>query len=146
MSEDAETIGEMNGESCSRCGRANTWHPDCPTCRRIMKLQQQLTAAIARAEQAEAACVEMRGVLESLRDDLRPSEWQIVDTRHRVQVVRRMIDKALASDSGKSTADELRRLREELKALVDALADSRDEVRDAAITRATDYVYPNQED
>ena len=38
-----KSIGEDSGESCSVCGRANTWHPDCPTCIYITKLEKALS-------------------------------------------------------------------------------------------------------
>jgi hypothetical protein len=35
-----KTIGEQTGESCSGCGRANTWHPDCPVCEKLTELEK----------------------------------------------------------------------------------------------------------
>lgn len=56
--DDGKTIGEQSGESCSMCGRANTWHPDCPTCRELTLLEQRAAAAesqlAAAREQVDA--------------------------------------------------------------------------------------------
>jgi len=35
-----KTIGEETGESCSGCGRPNTWHPDCPDCEAATKKER----------------------------------------------------------------------------------------------------------
>lgn len=40
-----KTIGEKSGESCSMCGRANTWHPDCPICKYIIDLESMIQLA-----------------------------------------------------------------------------------------------------
>jgi len=41
----AKTVGEGTGETCSGCGRANTWHPECPTCMQLTKLEVKLAKA-----------------------------------------------------------------------------------------------------
>jgi len=45
-----KTIGEESGESCSMCGRANTWHPDCPICEYIIDLEVMLEKALKIVE------------------------------------------------------------------------------------------------
>lgn len=73
-----ESIGEENKENCSRCGRANTWHPDCPTCKRIDDLEQfivKLSYIAACADLKDKITKEMifRNTLEVLNiteDDL----------------------------------------------------------------------------
>jgi hypothetical protein len=43
-----KTIGENNGEICSGCGRASTWHPDCPVCARLTKLEAALNDCVGQ--------------------------------------------------------------------------------------------------
>lgn len=35
-SENTSSENTSSTKNCTRCGRANTWHPVCPTCRKIM--------------------------------------------------------------------------------------------------------------
>lgn len=45
MADDARACLEMRNviaESCSGCGRVNTWHPDCPTCRELSRLEAEV--------------------------------------------------------------------------------------------------------
>ena len=42
----AKTVGEGTGETCSGCGRANTWHPECPICHQLTKLEAKLAKAL----------------------------------------------------------------------------------------------------
>lgn len=41
----AKTVGEGTGETCSGCGRANTWHPECPICQQLTELEVKLKKA-----------------------------------------------------------------------------------------------------
>jgi len=46
MQEKNKSIGEDSGESCSVCGRVNTWHPDCPICVEIVNLKKAVREAL----------------------------------------------------------------------------------------------------
>lgn len=55
----SKSVGDGTGESCSGCGRANTWHPECPTCEKLTELETKL-------EKAREALGKIRGVSDSI--------------------------------------------------------------------------------
>lgn len=83
------TIGEANGESCSRCGRANTWHPDCPTCRRLEMLKTKLAELQAEYHaRIEAAFREGCMIADyDLKDSMKEA-WLASQARAQIQTER----------------------------------------------------------